>query len=167
LPLPQVAIGAPEAARDDGDTKRLWASLVRRLKENPRQLGALVKEAKAGGLDPTCFQGESPACNLGWDLLSFSFWLQLVIDVFHNMNEGHCNLLYTLFSVLSPFAEAFVREAWEDEYTWEPTVGKWRGSVRKSKVEPASSHGGSLPTALTPSACATFCCLCRAISVAV
>jgi len=128
--LRQVNVGSPAAARDDAVMKKLWGSLVRRLEENPRQLAALVKEAKASGLDFTCFQGEHPACNLGWDLQSFNFWLQLVVGVFHNTNEGHCHLLHTLFAVLSPFfAEQRLRAAWQDDCTWEPTVGRCRQSA--------------------------------------
>ena len=115
----------PAVVRNSKDSKERWQSLAQRYQANPGHLGALVKEAKQLGLDPTSFQGENPTCNLLYDLNFFNGPQQLVVDVFHNMNEGHCNLLYDFFRVLTPFAEERVKVAWEDDYVWDPTVGEY------------------------------------------
>lgn len=58
--------------------------------------------------------------NILWELYSFDVALQLLVDEFHNLAEGHGNILLEFFLALTPKAEEVVEAAWNDPNIWDP-----------------------------------------------
>ena len=62
--------------------------------------------------------------NLLWDLQGFDTIRQLLVGIFHNLHEGHCNELYHIFSLFTAEAKRLTRANWDDRALWSPNTGE-------------------------------------------
>ena len=118
---PQLDLDDPAVLRDDRAASSAWQKLKRDVEEK-RSSTQISKECSKVSIN--CKSLSSPA-NILWELLCFNTIYQLVVDVFHNLHEGHANLLYGFFRVLTSFAMSYIKAAWEDNDLWDPDTGEY------------------------------------------
>ena len=117
-------MGDPDTFRDKEASASTWREIREDLVEGRCPLSSAIKRCQEAAIPPACVQGIAPP-SLLHELRFFDFGSQLLIDAFHNWNEGHCGVFVDLFDFFSSEAEAHIRRAWEDRQLWDPSTGKY------------------------------------------
>ena len=117
--------------RDDGVAESQWRRVKQDL-EDRKPAAQVRRDCSRLAINRKCLS--SPP-NILWEFLAFSTVLQLVVDIFHNIHEGHANLLYGMFRVFTAFASVLIKASWNDPEVWDPSTGE-TVNFSKSQVNP-------------------------------
>lgn len=108
--------------RQDEATHETWKSLKRELESDlENKWASVAKKCSKEGIN---IQSLLSGPNWLWELLSFASTRQLVVDIFHNLHEGHCNEFYKFFRIFTPEAKRLTQANWNDPNLWSPDKGK-------------------------------------------
>jgi len=102
--------------REDWKVKETWEDLAEHYRKGTLTKSAIDTKCSEEGVSRGTL--DSPV-NIFWDLYSFEVARQLMVDAFHNLPEGHGNILCNLFSSFTPAAEVVVERVWNDPQTWD------------------------------------------------
>ena len=111
----------PLTHRNDARSKAAWTELKGELATDPHKKWPSV--AGKCSCKAINIQSLLSPPNLLWDLQAFDTVRQLVVDIFHNLHEGHCNEFYKLFRVFTPLAKQHIDARWADSTMWSPNTG--------------------------------------------
>lgn len=103
--------------RQDWEVKQAWEGLRKHCVEGTMTVKDLLAKCSEEGISVGSLS--SPP-NILWELYAFEMALQLLVDEFHNLAEGHGHILYNLFQAFTPAAERVIEPVWNDPNTWDP-----------------------------------------------